>query len=174
MRGASRGMMFKFGCGSAYRTRGYSDLEREAGLSAPDNIEFRSYLYQLISQVAEPRQKDEPKISTAIEELLRSIRIGPDALDVVTVAVALMFLLGVGIGGCYLLGWMVDGQARQARLQVAEEYAASHPEIVQQFEPQMVQAQYGMASAGYSPAYGSPRTATTGIAGGAEGYMYWR
>lgn len=155
MRGAFRGM-FRFGCSSAYSTHGYSVLQPKAGPTGTDNVEFRSYLYQLISQAAAPEQKNESKISSTIGEIFRQIKIGPEAFDVVSVGVAFMLLAGIGIGGCYLLGWIVDCQARQARLQYAQEYATMHPNVVRELQPRLA-VQYGIPQpAAYSPAFGVP------------------
>jgi hypothetical protein len=153
--------MFRFGCSSAYGPHSYSVLNKNAGPSGTDNVEFRSYLYELISQASKPRQKDENKVKATIHEIFPGIRMGPDAADVSIICIAFCVLIGVGIGGCYLLGWAVDNQARQARLQCAEEYAARHPAIVQELEPQIVAQQYPIQTPQYSSDFGLPATQPT-------------
>lgn len=201
MRGAFRGM-FRFGCSGAYGAHSYSVGQEAQGLSGGDNIEFRSYLYQLISQASEPRLKEEKPFGTMLDQVFRTIRIGPEALDVLTVGVGCTLILGILLGGCYLLGWVVDAQARQARLQYAQEYAVAHPQVVQEFMPQQA-PQYALHQpAQYHPDFGVPAAQAAqlpaqgyGIAGGAhtmgaymadssvpasgttqnqQTYMYWR
>jgi hypothetical protein len=149
MPGASHGM-FKFGCSSAYGPHSYSVLQQKTGTTGTDNVEFRSYLYTLISQASKPRQADEQKPTATINEIFPGIRMGPESVDVTIICAAFCLMLGLGIGGCYLLGWIVDAQAREARLQIAEEYAARHPNVVQEFEPQaqpQYSAEFGVPSA---------------------------
>jgi hypothetical protein len=133
MRGGFRGM-FRFGCSSAYGPHSYSVAQpKQTGLTGADNVEFRSYLYTLISQASDARKPDRKRFVAQVNEIFPGIMMGPDCLDLSIIFIAFTVLLSVVIGACFILGWWVDVQFRSARLQCAQQYAVSHPSVVAQF-----------------------------------------
>jgi hypothetical protein len=140
MRGSFRGM-FRFGCGSAYGSHSYSVLPPSIGGDTADDNQYRSYLYSLISQASAPRQKEETRMTTTMNEIYPGVRVGEQSWDVAIIVVAFGIVFTVGLGSCYLLGWIIDSNARAARLQLAQEYAAQHLEQPVQLDGQAVAQQ---------------------------------
>jgi hypothetical protein len=126
--------MFRFGCSSAYGPHSYSVAQpNSTGITGADNVEYRSYLYTLISQASSPRKPERKRFVASVNEIFPGIMMGPECVDLSIIFLTFTILLSIVIGGCYLLGWWIDAQFRSARLEYAQQYADTHPSVVAQF-----------------------------------------
>jgi hypothetical protein len=151
MRGTVRGIA-KYSCGAAYGAHGYDVIPSKYGetFESPD---FRSYLFGLISQASKPRQAEEAKQPSEFE-IYPGVRVG-ESMDVAILLAGCGIVLTVCLGGCFLLGWVVDANAKAARLQYAAEYAQQHRQVAQQA---YVDPAYAAANQYSAPThFGAPR-----------------